>query len=129
VIPPVEEFLPFKVSCPVVAPPRVRFCAFVVPRFPLPVRNVALFPVPAIVAVGVPLLTLITANFAAVVLVPPTAKSSVVLIGCRSPAVTFHQFVVSPNAQLLHVGVPVLAEVRHCPVVPTPVKASAFDDP
>ncbi|MND01688.1 hypothetical protein D3C83_207800 [compost metagenome] len=54
----------------------------VVPRFPAPVRNVLLFPEPAeIDAVGIPELTLRTANEAELVDWPPIAKSTVELRG------------------------------------------------
>ena len=93
VLAPVCSKLPFRVSVPVppkgliltlpVLPsPIVKSCVLVVPITPLPVINVALSPFDAeILAVGVPEFTLITANFADWVDVPPRAKSKVVLIG------------------------------------------------
>ena len=70
--------------CPVELPPRVRFCALVVARFPFPVMYVALFPLLAeMEATGVPELTLIKANLELDVDVPPNATSSVVLYGER----------------------------------------------
>jgi len=47
----------------------------VVPSVPLPVRETALLPVPEILAVGVPPATLVTANLALAVEVPPSKKS------------------------------------------------------
>lgn len=67
---------------PVEAPPSVKFWKLVVPRFPVPVRKVALFPVPAeILAVGVPEEIPSTANFAEEVEVPPTNRSRVLFVG------------------------------------------------
>jgi len=59
--------------------PSVRDWPLVVPSVPLPVRYAALLPVPEILAVGVPPATLVTANFAEAVEVPPTSRSRVVL--------------------------------------------------
>ena len=66
---------------PVVAPPNVRVCSFVVARFPAAVKYAPpVVPFPAeMEAVGVPELTLSTANFADALDCPPTNRSTVVL--------------------------------------------------
>src|SRR5437763_12913878 len=62
-----------KLISPVEALPSVRVCLLVVPNVPSPVIYVALFPLLAdIDAVGVFALTLMKANFALAVAVPPT---------------------------------------------------------
>lgn len=67
---------------PVVPPPSVKFWKAVVPRFPVPVRKVALFPLAAeILAVGVPEEIPSTANFAEEEDVPPTNRSRVLFVG------------------------------------------------
>ena len=67
---------------PVVDPPKVRVCMLVVARLPAPVRKAALLPELAeMVAVGVPELTLRTANLAEVVAAPPMRRSTVELLG------------------------------------------------
>jgi hypothetical protein len=64
-------------TSPVVFPPNVNVWLFVVPKTPVPVRKVLLFPLFAeIDAVGVPMFKLITANFAPIVEKPPTRKST-----------------------------------------------------
>ena len=84
---------------PVVEFPRVKVCAFVVPKTPVPVRVVALFPELAeIVAVGVPESTLRTANLAEVVAWPPIRRSRVEFTGYKAPLVESHQLVVDPIA-------------------------------
>src|SRR5438876_10619256 len=62
VVPPETIF-----TFPVDADPSCNVCALVVPRTPVAVREVALLLAPETEAVGVPELTLITANFAEVV--------------------------------------------------------------
>ena len=58
----------------------------VVPRFPPPVRNVALFPELAeMVAVGVPELILMAANLAEAVELAPIKRSRVSLLGEIAP--------------------------------------------
>jgi hypothetical protein len=58
----------------------------VVPRLPLPERKVlALAVVPAIEAVGVPPATLMKANLAEAVEVPPTNRSTVAFLGLSAP--------------------------------------------
>ena len=115
------------VTLPVLTSPSVKFCLFVVPSMPVPVRYVELFPLLAeILAIGVPLFTLITANFAEEVDVPPNARSRVVLIGCNCPDATFHQLVVSPSPQFWNVGALDPLLVRHCPATPVPVKVSVL---
>jgi hypothetical protein len=70
------------IMLPVDAPPRVRVCILVVPRFPRPVKKVALLPELAeILAVGVPPATLVKANLAEEVPVPPKRISRVGLLG------------------------------------------------
>ena len=73
---PVEN--PERTILPVLGPPSVRLCSLVVPRFPDPVKNVALLPEEAeIEAVGVPPATLTNLNFAEAVVTPPMRKSCV----------------------------------------------------
>ena len=82
IVDPAPALSGVKVMFPAVCPPIVMFCAFVVERTPPPVRYVALFPEEAeILAVGVPVNTLITANLALEVLCPPIEKSTVELFG------------------------------------------------
>ena len=75
-----------KLILPVV--PRVRVCPLVVPMVPLPVRDKALFPVPEILAVGVPPATLMKANFAELVALEPSKRSSVVFLSKIVPGVS-----------------------------------------
>ena len=76
---------------PVVAPPRVRVCAFVVWRLPSPVKYVAMFPEFAeIEATGVPVEVepaLMNANLALSVDVAPRARSVVRFPGLRTSPV------------------------------------------
>ena len=75
---------------PVVELPKVKVCAFVVPRIPVPVKVAALLPEFAdIEAVGVPEFMFVTANFADEEVVPPTKRSRVELPGYRVPAEEF----------------------------------------
>src|SRR3989344_1774087 len=84
---PAPPFRGLTVMFPVVAPPRVRVCEFVVPRFPAPVKKVALSPLAAeIVAVGVPVPTFMKANFAEAVDCPPIDTSTVEFLGKRTPS-------------------------------------------
>ena len=72
--------------CPVVVPPIVKFWALVVPRFPIPVRNVVFAPLLAeMEAVGVPELTLIKANLDDWVEVPPSNRSCVLFTSVINP--------------------------------------------
>ena len=81
-IPLPDPLSPLRNIFPVVDPPRVRFWKLVVLRLPVPLRNVLFAPLLAdMEAVGVPEFTLITANLAEEVDVPPRAKSRVELIG------------------------------------------------
>jgi len=72
---------------PVVAPPMVSVWLLVVPRLPAPVRNVALLRPPEIEAVGVPELTLVKANLADAVEIPPINRSTVAFFGVSAPFV------------------------------------------
>jgi hypothetical protein len=74
---------------PVEEVPRLRVCILVVPKVPLPVKKAAVLAVePAIVAVGVPPATLVNANLAEAVEVPPRRTSTVLLYGAIVPALT-----------------------------------------
>ena len=75
-----------KTMLPVDEEPSVSVCAFVVPRTPDPVRYAALLPLFAdIDAVGVPLFTLVNANFADCVVVPPRRRSCPVNLSTIAP--------------------------------------------
>src|SRR5579864_7104958 len=63
------------------APPRVRVCPFVVPSVSSAVRKVLLLLPAESDAVGTPLFTLIKANLADAVALPPIRTSTVVLYG------------------------------------------------
>src|SRR5579872_5804743 len=65
--------------------PRVNVCPLVVPRVPLPERNVALLPVPEIEAVGIPPATLVKANLAELVALEPSNRSWVVFLSKIAP--------------------------------------------
>ena len=73
------------------------------------------------VAVGVPVLTLITANLAVAVDTPPTAKSTVELFAYNSPEVWF-QKASPPVEQDPNVGV--VPPSKHCEEVPAVTCAS-----
>jgi len=76
-------------TSPVVAEPMLRVEAFVVPRTPSPARYVASFPLfEEIEATGafVDEDRLSTANFAEVLAVPPTRRSTVSFIGVIVPS-------------------------------------------
>src|SRR5258708_5612350 len=76
-----------KLILPVV--PRVNDWPLVVPRVPAPVRYAALLPFAAeIDAVGTPLLTLVKANLALTVDVPPRRRSSVGILSVIAPLVS-----------------------------------------
>src|SRR3989304_9402055 len=79
---PVMPFWGERVMLPVLLPPIVRLWLLVVARLPLPVRKV-LAPAtePAMEAVGVPEPTLMKANLAEGVALPPTKRSTVVFLG------------------------------------------------
>lgn len=83
---------------PVVEFPSCNVCAFVVPRTPVPVSVVALFPELAeILAVGVPEpIMLRTANLAEVVAVAPSKRSSVILNGDKAPEFLCQKLIVPP---------------------------------
>ena len=121
----VRASVPPGVSCtsPVFVSPRVRVCLAVVARVPVAVNDAP----PAVPAesdaVGVPELTLRTANLAEVEAVAPIKRSKVLLIGYKDPLVWFHQLVALPKAHDPHVGVPVPPDKRHWEVVPTALKA------
>jgi len=74
-----------KLILPVDVVPSVRLCLFDVPRTPAPVKKVALLPVPEILAVGVPPATLVKANFALLVALEPSKRSSVVFLSKIEP--------------------------------------------
>ena len=83
---------------PVEEEPMVNVCPLVVPRVPVPVRVVAIFPLfPEIEAVGVPELTFRNANFAEAVdwEDAPIRRSTVALFGRRAPPVCV-QYELSP---------------------------------
>ena len=67
-------------------------------------------------AVGVPELTLITANLALAVVCPPTEKSTVELLGYNSPDVWFQKASTPPVAHDPNVGV--VPPSKHCEDVP-----------
>jgi hypothetical protein len=122
---------PDKVIFPVVALPKVRDCFAVVARVPSAV--IYILPlVPALTeAVGVPLLTPRTANFALDEVAPPTSKSEERLTGERAPLIRFHFEAPDPDpGQADHTGAPAPPDVRHsppdpaakCPYVVVPVE-------
>lgn len=117
----VKAILPAELmtTLPVLLPPRVSVPALVVARLPVPVKNVALFPLFALIlAVGVPVLLLMKANLALAVLVPPTSKSKVLLNGSTVPLFNWKKFVPRLVA-LVHVGLaPAPLVVKTYPDVP-----------
>src|SRR5579871_534688 len=93
----VEAFPGLKEISPVLVPPRVNVCAFVVWIFPFASNNI---PAPLspdeTEAVGVPFpVMLVTANLAVLVACPPSRRSSVELNGVTDPVPvgTVHQLV------------------------------------
>ena len=74
---------------PVVSPPRVNVCFAVVCKVPAAVRYEAPVVPADIEAVGVPLFTLMNANLAEELAVPPISKSTVLLIGEIAPLAIF----------------------------------------
>ena len=104
---------------PVVPFPSVRDCFAVVAITPSAVMYVPP-AVPALTeAVGVPLSTLRTANFADVVVAPPISRSEVRLMGERAPLERFHLDAPDPlPGQAVHTGAPAPPEERHSPPLP-----------
>ena len=80
-------FVPeLRTMSPVELPPRVRVWELVVPRLPVPVKNVLFAPLPAeMEAVGVPELTFMNANLDEEVEFPPRSRSRVRFPGARAP--------------------------------------------
>jgi len=75
-----------RMMSPEVAPPIVRFCELVVPRFPSPVRNEVLLPVlSAMLNVGVPPATFINANLADEVAFDPSRRSWFPILSKMAP--------------------------------------------
>ena len=72
---------------PVLVSPIVKVCFAVVAKVPVALKYAAPFVPADTDAVGVPELTLVTANFALAVDVPPTKRSTVLLIGAKAPFV------------------------------------------
>jgi len=70
-----------KLMLPVVPLPSCKVCLFVVPRTPVAVSDVAPIVPAETDAVGVPPATLVNANFALLVAVEPSSRSSVMLVG------------------------------------------------
>lgn len=118
---PVIEVLLRSDMFPVVEPPRVNVCILVVANVPLPVMYRALFPEFAEMdAVGVPESTLMNANLADVVAIPPIRRSCVVLI-CASAlpsADVVNQLVDVPDAHDPQLGT-VPFEIRQVFAPPT----------
>src|SRR5260221_631921 len=84
-----------KTTFPVLLPPSVRLCALVVPRLPSPVKKVVLLDrFPEREAVGTPDATFSKANFAALVEVPPSRRSSVILRGLKAPLFLWNSWVI-----------------------------------
>jgi hypothetical protein len=84
----VREVTPWdeSVTLPVEPEPKVKVCALVVPNTPIPERVVAIFPLFAeIDAVGVPLLTLMNANFEDTVAFDPRRRSCVIFLSIIAP--------------------------------------------
>src|SRR5581483_12344909 len=117
---PVEN--PFKTILPVFESPSVNDCLAVVASVPVAVKYAPPVVPAERVAVGEPV-TPSTANLAEVVPCPPTAKSSVELIGARSPEVCCHQLVpvveamvMAPDAFVIETPVPAVRFAKVYPV-------------
>ena len=106
--------LPSRMS-PVVVVPRVSVCLAVVLMVPVALSERAPAAPAEMVAVGVPLLTLIRPNLAEVVALPPISKSTVELLALRAPNVWF-QKESDPVAQEPKAGT--VPPSRHCEAVP-----------
>jgi len=102
----------------------LRFCMFVVPSTPPPVRNVALLPLFAeIEAVGIPLFTFKKPNFALVVALLPRRKSTTPLYSSFGEIVPFatFQFVPPLPTHEPQLGTPDPFDLRHSPSFPAAV--------
>lgn len=102
---------------PVVLLPKVSDCLFVVASVPSAFKNVAPDRPAEMEAVGVPELTFKNPNFALAVEVPPTRRSSDVLLTYTAPLLISHQF--TPPAQVTHEGAAVPPpDAKHWPRLP-----------